>query len=421
MFLLDQKVDINAKSCVDNLTALQLAVKRHLPLVVENLCKRGADMSVLDSEGNSPLWNALDSGQEDIASILVNSKCDTTQWCAGPEGCQQTLLHRSIDENNDAVAVFLIKSGCDINSPRRPGPNGETPDEAKDKMTPLHLACTWGQEKIASCLLEHGCQVNVQDFEGNTPLHLAILNQHPALIEILLRQPNIDLKIKNLAGQSPFAAALMRKNNQATSLILRKEPRAAEQTDNKGRNFLHLAVMDGDIETVLSLISVNVNFNSRVQDSLGKTALHLAVESGFEMIVRNLLLAGANINDLTNNKKTALHLIAECNHLYLLQITNILIENGVNFNALDNGLNNALHIAVQNANLPVAKVLLSNTDIDVYAINSKGMNPLHLLGVYGKDNSSAILDLFKEYVPDFSLDQKDSKGNTGLFSLKYLY
>jgi ankyrin repeat protein len=62
---------LNGRSSESNLTALQLAIKRHLPLVVENLCKRGADMSVLDSEGNSPLWNALDSGQEDIASILV--------------------------------------------------------------------------------------------------------------------------------------------------------------------------------------------------------------------------------------------------------------------------------------------------------------------------------------------------------------
>ena len=98
-----------SRSSEEKLSALQLAVKRHLPLVVENLCKRGAEMSVLDSEGNSPLWTALDTGQEDIASILVSNKCDTTQWSVGPENCQQTLLHRAIDENNDAVAVFLIK------------------------------------------------------------------------------------------------------------------------------------------------------------------------------------------------------------------------------------------------------------------------------------------------------------------------
>ena len=32
-------------------------------------------------------------------------------------------------------------SGCDINSSRKPGVNDETPEEALDKMTPLHLAC----------------------------------------------------------------------------------------------------------------------------------------------------------------------------------------------------------------------------------------------------------------------------------------
>ena len=58
---------------------------------------------------------------------------------------------------------------------------------------------------------------------------MAILNQHSSLIEILLRQTTIDLKIKNNAGQTPFATALMHKNNNATCLILKKDPNAAEQ------------------------------------------------------------------------------------------------------------------------------------------------------------------------------------------------
>jgi ankyrin repeat protein len=52
---------------------------------------------------------------------------------------------------------------------------------------------------------------------------------------------------------------------------------------------LHTAVLNSDIETVLSLLSVNVNVNSRVQDVTGKTALHIAAETGSEMIVRNLV------------------------------------------------------------------------------------------------------------------------------------
>ncbi len=247
-------------------------------------------MSVLDSAGNSPLWTALDTGQEEIASILVRNKCDTTQWASGPEECQQSLLHRAIDENNEAVAVFLVKSGCDLNSPRRPGLDGQAPEEATDGMTPLHLACSFGQEKVVSALVsDAGCLINKQDAMGNTPLHVAIENQHEGIIEMLIQQAGIDLRVKNQMGQSPFATALERKNNKATSWILRKEANAAEQFDNKGRNFLHVAVGRSDIETVLSLLSVNVNVNSRTNDSLAHTPLHLAVMAGSEMILRNLV------------------------------------------------------------------------------------------------------------------------------------
>lgn len=61
------------------------------------------------------------------------------------------------------------------------------------------------------------------------------------------------------------------------------------QVDNKGRNFLHVAVQNSDIESVLFLISVKANVNSRVQDAAKLTPLHLAVQAGSEIIVRNLV------------------------------------------------------------------------------------------------------------------------------------
>ncbi|UYV61362.1 ANKFY1 [Cordylochernes scorpioides] len=78
LFLLDHGAD-NTAFAPDTVfcrtsekeTPLELAVKRHLPAVVEALCQRGADLSTPDQSGNSPLWVALETGQEDVASILV--------------------------------------------------------------------------------------------------------------------------------------------------------------------------------------------------------------------------------------------------------------------------------------------------------------------------------------------------------------
>lgn len=57
-------------------------------------------------------------------------------------------LFRSIDENKEAAAIFLIQSGCDLDSPRMPGPSGEGGDEATDRASPLHLCCQWGLEIV---------------------------------------------------------------------------------------------------------------------------------------------------------------------------------------------------------------------------------------------------------------------------------
>lgn len=56
----------------------------------------------------------------------------------------------------------LAFSGCDVNSPRQPGPNGEGEEEARDGQTPLHLAASWGLEETVQCLLEFGASVNTQ-------------------------------------------------------------------------------------------------------------------------------------------------------------------------------------------------------------------------------------------------------------------
>lgn len=83
LFLLEQNVDVNEKT--HGLSPIQLAVKYHLPSVIEALCRNAADMNVLDENGNSVLWNALDSGQEDIATILVKFGCDSTQYAVRRE------------------------------------------------------------------------------------------------------------------------------------------------------------------------------------------------------------------------------------------------------------------------------------------------------------------------------------------------
>lgn len=125
IFLLNQGADFNALTG-DQESPLQLAIHCRLPTVVDELCGLGVSFSSPNSKGDPPLWTALESEQDEIATVLVRHGVDTDSWMSsGPDSCLQTLLHRAIDENKESAAVFLIKSRCDLDSPRQPGPNGE--------------------------------------------------------------------------------------------------------------------------------------------------------------------------------------------------------------------------------------------------------------------------------------------------------
>ncbi|XP_069982534.1 rabankyrin-5 isoform X2 [Penaeus vannamei] len=410
-FLINNGADVNLRTR-DGESPLQLCISESLGAVVGLLCGKGADHNSHPNSPEPPLWQALDSKQEDIASTLVQYHVDTDGWAEGPEGCLQTLLHKAIDENREDIACFLVRSGCDVNAVRKPGPGGGGGDAATDQMTPLHLCCSWGLENTVQTLLEHGAKVNARDAENKTPLHHAIENGHNPIISLLLSHPALDLSLRDKSGITPFAAAMSRKNNKAAQAILSREPKAAEQYDHKGHNFLHVAIQKKDMESVLFLLSIHVDMHTRTQDQLSLTPLHLATLSGSEMIVRNLLLAGGGaINELTPQKQTVLHLAAANDHPHLVSI---FLENGVRFDAVDDNHNNALHVAVKEGHLSVVRVLLTESRINAEAVNLRGQNPLHVLANYPKDNAAAIAEMFLETMPDYDLNRVDVEGNSAL-------
>ena len=50
-----------------------MAIRHQLPSVVQYLCEHGVDLHHHDRKGNSPLWMALRSKQEDVAKCLVSA------------------------------------------------------------------------------------------------------------------------------------------------------------------------------------------------------------------------------------------------------------------------------------------------------------------------------------------------------------
>ena len=54
-------------------------------------------------------------------------------------------------------------------SARKPGPGGYGGVEAFDGLTPLHLACEAGQDKVVQCLVENNVNINAQVITDSLP------------------------------------------------------------------------------------------------------------------------------------------------------------------------------------------------------------------------------------------------------------
>ena len=408
-------MDPNARNR-EGQTALELCIHgdiRDLHLL-EQLCRAASKSEgltpgrgrVLGITPDPPLWQALVADRLDVASQLVRHGVDVDWWHDGTDNYQQTLLHRAIDENLEPAAVFLVENQCDINCTRQPLGSSE-----EDLMTPLHMCAAWNLEETVLCLAKKGAKVNAKDVDGKTPLHHAIEAGHPGVIDTLLQQSSLDISIRDKSGTTPFASAMTRKNNRAAKAILERDPKAAQQFDHKGYNFLHVAVCKEDLESVLFLLSIHVDLMTRTRDEQQLDPLHLATVTGSELLVRNLLLAGSDVNSLTPQKQTMLHLAAQHDHSHLVSV---LLDNKVNYNGLDADLNNALHIAIKNGHVATSRALLTESGINAEAVNLRGQNPLHLLATFQPNTAPAIAKLFLETMPDYPLNAPDVHGNTAL-------
>ncbi|KAM8921143.1 NF-kappa-B inhibitor alpha [Pelodytes ibericus] len=135
-------------------------------------------------------------------------------------------------------------------------------------QTPLHLAVITEQPEIAQDLLKAGCDPEIRDFQGNTPLHIACKKG------------------------SLFSVGVIVQNCQ------KKLPSLLQSVNYDGHTCFHLAAINGFLGIVEHLIMLGADIN--VQEPCnGRTALHMAVDLQNADLMMLLLKHGADVNRVT--------------------------------------------------------------------------------------------------------------------------
>ncbi|EFX78686.1 hypothetical protein DAPPUDRAFT_53225 [Daphnia pulex] len=178
-----------------------------------------------------------------------------------------SALHYAITNQSKTVVEELLKhKDVDVNR------------KNKRNCTSLHLASKWKEIPVDlfKKILKKSTYVNAQDEDGNTALHVAVLNESTTAIKELLKRTDVDVNVRCIDNQTAlhFAAKWTHMPIHYFKEILKK-PTDVNAQDQDGQTALHYAILENSktaVEELLKHKELDVNLKNR--DS--STALHFA-------------------------------------------------------------------------------------------------------------------------------------------------
>lgn len=75
--------------------------------------------------------------------------------------------------------------------------------------TALHDAAEENNVASARLLIEAGCDVNIQDIDGWTPLYVAVQNGHTEIVKVLVNSPKIAVDLPDEVPLLLFIAIMI--------------------------------------------------------------------------------------------------------------------------------------------------------------------------------------------------------------------
>ncbi|KAK3587573.1 hypothetical protein CHS0354_004863 [Potamilus streckersoni] len=196
--LVKKGCDVSIQDKVGGDTPMHHAMsqKENQPRVLEIVlgsptCK----FSVKNKNGYNVLHEACEKNKVKAVEIILSKACQIVDETT-PEGL--TALH--IATNNDFVEIvsLLLEKGK---------ANPDLPDA--QKRTPLMLAVSKGLKRIVEVLLQGGANINKQDDDGDTALHVILKHESKENymginIVYLLVENGADINLKNKEGKTAY-------------------------------------------------------------------------------------------------------------------------------------------------------------------------------------------------------------------------
>ncbi|XP_073459017.1 E3 ubiquitin-protein ligase MIB2 isoform X3 [Aquarana catesbeiana] len=249
-------------------TALYIAVNKGFTEVVQILCMPNCAINVQDLHGDTPLHYAITADYRSIIEILT--EVPNIDFTVQNQQGFNLLHHSALKGNVLAVQKILERARQLVDSKK------------EDGFTALHLATLNNHQEVVEILVKEGrCDVNLRNNRNQTPLHLAVTHGHINLVQLLATEGG-DVNAEDEDGDTPMHIVLVQQH--LTSL----EPEGVGSTMlNKLQATGLLGNIELNVGTAIACFLALSGADITYANHRGKSPLDLITDGRIAHLVKN--------------------------------------------------------------------------------------------------------------------------------------
>ncbi|XP_074302240.1 protein ACCELERATED CELL DEATH 6-like [Silene latifolia] len=241
-----------------------------------------------DSNGNTPLHEALKHGYEDVAKYLLEVEPELANY---DNNANEGVLYLAAAYGHENVLETILMSTMAYSLSAPVG------------LTPLHVAvdtCTEGATKLL--LEKHPELAKRVDKRKRTALYYAAQTNKQGHVEAILKAEKSCAYIRDEAGLTPLLRAASLGQPDALRTILLHCPESVAICDSKGKTALHLIEFRSYQEGIELLRNPAMKKLINIPDTEGNTPLHVAGKNS-DHILAKVILDTDNTGATVRNKE----------------------------------------------------------------------------------------------------------------------